>query len=86
MILAFRPVYSDTQANFVFETLIDIIFFCDIIFNFRTTYIDQNTGEEIYDYKKIGLNYLRNPLFYLDLFSTIPFDKMFESMVNEDGK
>lgn len=85
-ILAFSPVYADTDWNFVFETLIDFTFLVDICVALRTTYIDSLEGEEIYSPKKIALNYVKNPRFYLDLFSTIPFDKMFEEYVDSDGK
>lgn len=85
-ILAFRPAYAETTANEVFETLIDLIFFGDIILNFMTTYIDKKSGEEVYNSRKIVFHYLQTMKFYLDLFSTIPFDKIFGSLVTNDGK
>jgi len=62
------------------------MFLFDILFNFRATYIQSNTGEEIFDGKKIAINYLTGYRFYLDLFSTIPFDKIFSSFVGADAE
>ena len=36
------------------DSIIDLIFIMDIIFRFRTTYIDQVSGEEVVDTYLIG--------------------------------
>ena len=50
----------------------DIFFFCDIIVNFRTTYIGK-TDAVVTDPKKIALRYLRT-YFIVDLVAAIPWD------------
>lgn len=53
--------------------LIDFVFLLDIIVNFRITFYDGDTGDEVFDAKRIGRRYLSNR-FTIDLLSTIPFD------------
>ncbi len=43
--------------------------------NFRVTYYDSNTGDEIFDKKLIAKNYLKSR-FAIDALSTIPFDNI----------
>ena len=50
----------------------DIFFFCDIIVNFRTTYIGKN-DTSVTDPKKIAVRYLRT-YFIVDLVAAIPWD------------
>ena len=52
---------------------IDLIFFVDILLNFRTTY--RAHGIEITDPRKIRLHYLRT-MFLVDLLATLPFDAL----------
>lgn len=42
------------------DSLIDMIFALDIILRFRTTYIDQVSGEEVTDTYMIGMRYLKS--------------------------
>ena len=37
---------------------IDLLYLIDIIISFRTTYVNPMTGDEIFDAKKISINYL----------------------------
>ena len=46
--LAFGPKQLDQGIVFVFDLMVDIIFFIDIVINFRTTFISAKTGDEIY--------------------------------------
>ena len=64
--------------------LIDITFALDIILNFRTTYMNRMTGEEITGYKEIQINYIKGQ-FAIDLLSTIPFDVVISWMISEDN-
>ena len=57
-----------------------------MLINFRTTYIDSLDGEEIFDGKKIALHYIFILRFWMDLISTVPFDKMFSSLVDSDAQ
>ena len=51
---------------------IELVFLIDLIVNFRFSYINE-TGDEIYDPKKIAKHYLRHR-FFIDLIALIPFD------------
>ena len=59
----------------VLNSLIDLIFLIDIIVNFRTTFHDIETGDEVFDAKRTGKVYLRGR-FTIDLLSTLPFDNI----------
>ena len=67
------------------DSLIDMIFALDIILRFRTTYIDQVSGEEVTDTYMIGMRYLKSSQFFFDLISTIPFDDLFASDNDQGG-
>lgn len=54
--------------------LVDIAFSADIVFNFRTTYLDHVTGDEIFDPRKISHHYIRSGHLLLDIVATVPFD------------
>jgi hypothetical protein len=71
--VAYAPEAINSIEFLTANSIIDGIFFIDLIFNFRTTYFSVRTGEEIINSKKIAINYLRNS-FCIDLLSTIPFD------------
>lgn len=60
---------------YVINTWIDLVFFMDIIINFRTTFYDIETGDEVFDSKRTGRMYLKGR-FTIDLLSTIPFDNV----------
>ena len=57
----------------IINAIVDICFVLDIIFCFRTTLLDDDSGEEIKDWRIIGSLYLRSR-FTIDFLSTIPFD------------
>jgi predicted membrane protein len=46
--------------NKVLDTLIDICFFLDIVLTFDTSYVNDKTGFEIFSYKLIAWNYIKN--------------------------
>lgn len=58
------------------ESFIDLSFFIDIAINFRTTFISNKTGEEIYNPKLIAKRYILGGRFLIDFLSSIPFDKL----------
>ena len=60
---------------YVINSLIDFVFLLDILVNFRTTFYDNETGDEIFEAKRTGHAYLRGR-FTIDLLSTIPFDNL----------
>jgi len=61
------------------NNVIDFTFLVDILINFRTTYINQSTGDEISEPKMIAKHYVLGPRFWIDVVSTIPFDKIYSS-------
>ena len=71
--IAFNPPTFNDLEVVIFISLINLTFAIDIIFNFMCAYIDPYTGEEILDYKKIAINYLRG-IFWIDFLSVIPFE------------
>jgi hypothetical protein len=53
--------------------LIDFAFFVDILVNFRTSFFNPLSGEEIFEPKEIASNYLKTR-FIIDILATVPFD------------
>lgn len=45
----------------------------DVFINFRTTYVNSKTGEEIFDVKMITKNYLKGR-FWIDILASLPMD------------
>jgi len=64
--------------------LIDLLYFIDIAISFRTTYYHNTTGDEILNAKDIAKNYILSFRFWIDLFSTIPFDLLIEGFVTSE--
>jgi hypothetical protein len=60
------------------DSLIDVVFFIDIIFRFRTTYIDPISGEEIMDSLLITKRYIFSSNFVQDILSTLPINVFVE--------
>lgn len=71
--LAFTDGTKQNIFQDLFNGLIDIFFMVDVIINFRSSYINESTGEEITDSKKIAIAYLKGK-FWIDLVASIPFD------------
>mmetsp|Transcript_24891 Transcript_24891/g.69399 ORF Transcript_24891/g.69399 Transcript_24891/m.69399 type:complete len:684 (+) Transcript_24891:286-2337(+) len=66
------PTYKKADWLSYGEVAIDVIFFLDIIYNFRTAYVDDQ-GNMIRDSKKIAGNYLKS-WFSIDVLASIPFE------------
>jgi len=73
--VAYEPAWMEGAGFFVLNSVIDFCFLLDIIVNFRTTYYDPHTGDEVTNKRKIAIHYLRGR-FWIDLFSTIPIDNI----------
>ena len=73
--IAFEPTVADSPLYLALNSIIDFMFFLDILITFRTTYIKPSTGDEISEPKAIAKQYLRGR-FWLDLLSTLPLDLM----------
>jgi hypothetical protein len=75
--VAFEPLFAENFTFSLSNYIIDFLFFFDIIITFRTTFNHSTKGEEIFDMKKIAINYLQGR-FWVDLLATIPFDTFAE--------
>jgi len=73
--IAFDPPTMKSTGFYVLNSLIDLVFTLDIVVNFRTTFYDIETGDEVFDWKRTGRAYLKSR-FTIDLLSTIPFDNI----------
>ena len=83
--IPYNVAYDTQQSTIlnVINAIIDTLFFIDILINFRTTYIDIKSGEEVtkvlsYFFSqmqpsKIARKYL-GERFWVDVLATIPFD------------
>lgn len=58
----------------IITILVNLGFTLDIVFNFRTTYVDSVTGDEVFDPHKISNHYLKSGHLLLDIAATVPFD------------
>ena len=67
------------------DIIIDFLFFFDIILNFRTSFIDPLTGDEIKDGKKITINYICGGRFVIDLLAIIPFDYVVVNIIQVEA-
>lgn len=74
--IAFNPPELASAGEITIESLINLVFFIDIFLNFRTTYISDVNGDEIFDFKKIALLYILSGRFILDVLSSLPFNAM----------
>ena len=82
--IPYNVAYDTQQSTLlnVLNAIIDFLFFVDILINFRTTYIDIKSGEEVTKVfftpsqiqpGKIAKKYVRER-FWFDVLATIPFD------------
>jgi hypothetical protein len=78
--VAFEPPAFDNIFWILINTLIDCLFFIDLIVYFRTTFIHEKTGNEVIEPKEIAKAYLKGK-FFIDLLSTIPFDTFAEVVI-----
>lgn len=76
-VVAFEP--EATLGFELWERTVDILFAMDILVNFRTTFVNEKTGFEISDNKKVALNYAKSLRFYIDLGATVPFEVLLEA-------
>jgi hypothetical protein len=79
--VAFEPEQMGSIYVLVINAIIDVMFLVDILVNFRTTFLNPLSGDEIYDPREIAINYLKTR-FSIDLLATIPFDQLGEAIFN----
>uniref|UniRef100_A0A1I8H9P1 Potassium voltage-gated channel protein eag n=4 Tax=Macrostomum lignano TaxID=282301 RepID=A0A1I8H9P1_9PLAT len=70
--VAFKTKTMDDVAFLVMDSIVDVVFFIDIVLNFHTTFVGPN-GEVISDPSVIRVNYLKG-WFVIDLLSCLPYD------------
>ena len=70
--VAFHNKTRDSPAILVIDSVVDVVFFVDILINFHTTFVGP-AGEVISDPRVIRLNYLKT-WFVIDLLSCLPYD------------
>ena len=70
---AFSPNFANSIEMELFNSFIDLLYMFDIFINFRTSYIEARTGEEIFDLKRIAVSYAKGR-FCIDIISSIPFN------------
>lgn len=73
--VAFEPAIFAKRIFFYLNSFVDVIFFIDILVNFRSAYIDTKTGEEVREGWMVAYNYLHTR-FLIDFLATVPFDLM----------
>jgi hypothetical protein len=66
---------EETFTIYVFELIVDLSFWTDIVVNFLTAYEDPIRGKLIKDYKRIAHTYLTG-WFFLDFTACIPVDQI----------
>ena len=71
--VAFPGSIIDNLASDIINFIIDMFFFADILVNFRTTFMNPKTAEEVTTPYLIAMNYLKTR-FTVDFLATIPFD------------
>ena len=70
--VALKNKTSEDISLLVVDSIVDVIFFIDIVLNFHTTYVGPG-GEVVSDPKVIRLNYVKS-WFIIDLLSCLPYD------------
>lgn len=72
--LSFGPDFFNRVEMRTLDSFIDLVFTLDIIFRFRSTYIDPISGEEVIDFYLISQRYLFSYQFVIDVISTVPIN------------
>ena len=83
--VAFGAGFSDSIVMTIFDHTIDFLFFMDVIFNFRTTYINQKTGSEVVNPRTIAITYAFKGRFAIDMLASIPFEVVFGFFTMDSG-
>ena len=81
--VALKNKTSEDVSLLVVDSIVDVVFFIDIVLNFHTTYVGPG-GEVVSDPKIIRLNYLKS-WFVIDLLSCLPYDVFNAFDHDEDG-
>jgi len=68
----------DSEIFTILAAVIDVIFFLDMLVNFRTSFID-DSGDEISEPCRIAKEYLKF-YFWIDFLATVPMDSILEAI------
>ena len=68
------------EAVKALDIFVDVMFWIDILVNFRTAYIN-NKRHTIYDQKKVALHYFKG-WFMLDFIGTFPFERIAKEIIS----
>lgn len=71
--IAFQPEFFSTVGVTFINHIIDVVFFLDIFLNFRTSYQNILTGDEVTEPNQIAINYIKGR-FWIDVLASIPFE------------
>mmetsp|Transcript_11978 Transcript_11978/g.18501 ORF Transcript_11978/g.18501 Transcript_11978/m.18501 type:complete len:174 (-) Transcript_11978:44-565(-) len=83
--LAFQPPSFESKQLVITNFVIDFMFVLDIVLNFRTSFFNPNTADEILNSKKIARHYVTSSRFWIDILSTVPFDVIMEMFSDGSG-
>ncbi|XP_049875603.1 potassium voltage-gated channel protein eag [Pectinophora gossypiella] len=81
--VAFKNKTSEDVSLLVIDSIVDVVFFIDIVLNFHTTFVGPG-GEVVSDPKIIRKNYFKS-WFLIDLLSCLPYDVFNAFDHDEDG-
>jgi CRP-like cAMP-binding protein len=75
----YNVAFTDSSNSNIYIDMvnlaIDIMFMIDVFINFRSSYVDDVTGEETADCKSITINYIKGR-FWIDLIASLPIDTL----------
>mmetsp|Transcript_37640 Transcript_37640/g.86975 ORF Transcript_37640/g.86975 Transcript_37640/m.86975 type:complete len:666 (-) Transcript_37640:80-2077(-) len=88
MILPFRLAFYEQVDGVdslfgILELVIDICFVVDIFLTFRTSFSDEE-GEEVFDWTKVMVHYVRT-WFFIDVITAIPLEYIVQRGATTDG-
>jgi hypothetical protein len=77
---------TEYDIKMVRDVFVQTMFMIDMLLQFRISYFDEDSGEEIFDWRMIGRRYLTSYVFYSDFISSIPWGSVFENVLSKDGQ
>ena len=82
--VSFEPEIMEGKFFFWSNSIIDALFFVDILVNFRYAYVHPKTSEEVRQAGRIAWHYFKTR-FFIDLLATIPFDTIAPVFFNTES-
>ena len=68
--IAHKELMQNIQSLVKLDSATVYIFFLDMVLGFNTSYINAQTGEEVFGYKFVAKHYMVQGTFIIDLLST----------------